>query len=64
MYPRYMEFSSFAQVVECPMLYTKPSMVDDEDDDDDPDLHIEKSQWFYLEEASFMSTSGKSGGLF
>jgi RNA recognition motif-containing protein len=32
---------------------------EEDDDEDDPDLHIEKSQWFYLEESSFMSTQWK-----
>ena len=55
----YVEFSNFAQVVECPVLYNKSSSVEEDDDDDDPDLHIEKSQWFLMEESSFMSTQWK-----
>ena len=55
----YVEFSNFAQVVECPVLYNKSSSVEEDDDDDDPDLHIEKSQWFLIEESSFMSTQWK-----
>jgi hypothetical protein len=51
----YVEFDSFRQVVEWPLLYSaNPDAI--EEDDDPSNIHISKSSWFFLEEPSFIGT--------